>query len=102
MAIGNWYPSSDCAYSPGLGPAWGSQPFFCAFSGYTSMSFTTKSLSVPEVEANGAIASGPVIVRSRSIGELTKDNTSGRWSKKRCSANSHVRQSSADYVGEVG
>src|SRR5207253_6336467 len=66
------------------------------------MSFTTKSLSVPEVEANSAAASGPVTVMSCSSGALRKDKTSGRPSTKRWSATSQVRQSPAGYVGEIG
>src|SRR6267154_3152654 len=66
------------------------------------MSFTTKSLSVPEVEAKIAAASGPVTTMSCSSGALTNVNTSGRPSTNRWSATSHVRQSPAGYVGEMG
>src|SRR5713226_302576 len=102
MAIGSSYPFSDCAYWPGLGPSSGDQLFFCAFSGYTSMSFTTKSLSVPEVDANSAAASGPVITMSCSSVAISKVSTSDRPSTNRWSATSHVRQSPAGYVGEIG
>src|SRR5712692_9877278 len=66
------------------------------------MSFTTKSLSVPEVEAKSAAASGPVTTMSCSNGALSNVSTSGRPSTNRWSATSHVRQSPAGYVGEIG
>src|SRR6266581_252858 len=92
----------DLAYSPGAGPASGSQPFGCAFSGETSISLTTKSASLPEVEANRSAATSPVIVRSCSSGALLNVSTSGRPSTKRWSCTSQVRQSPAGYVGEIG
>src|SRR5439155_11646285 len=100
--MGNSYPFNDCANCPGFGPASASHAFFCASCGYTSISFTTKSLSVPEVEANSSAASGPVTTKSFSSGSLTNVSTSGRPSTNRWSAASHVRQSPAGYVGEIG
>src|SRR2546425_10278832 len=92
----------DLAYSPGAGPASGSQPFGCAFSGETSISLTTKSAALPEVDANRSAAPSPVIVRSCSSGALTNLSTSGRPSTKRWSCTSQVRQSPPGYVGEIG
>jgi hypothetical protein len=63
---------------------------------------TTKSLSVPEVDANSCAAISPVTVRSRSSGLLTQVATSGRFSTNRWSATSHRRQSPFGYVGEIG
>src|SRR5207249_5132153 len=100
--IGSSYPFSDFAYSPGGGPASAAHVFFCASSGYTSISFTTKSLSVPVVDAMSWAESSPVTVRSRSSGRVTHVATSGRLSTNRWSATSHRRQSPLGYVGEIG
>ena len=83
------------ALLPGCGPS-GSESRHAAgsaSSGKTSISLTTKSLSVPEVAANSSAETAPATVRSRSSGALTKLSTSGRPSTKRWSADSQVGQS---------
>src|SRR6266853_2601182 len=63
-------------------------------SGYTSISFTTQSLSVPLVDATRCTTGAP-LTRTGSVSTgVTYDNTSGRSTTKRWSVTSQRRQES--------
>ena len=51
--------------------------------GYTSMSFTTQSASVPVVDANNSTSGAPMMCTAFSSGALFHDATSGRSDTKR-------------------
>jgi hypothetical protein len=59
---------------------------FGASSGKTSISFTTKSASVPEVATCSTGAMGPAMVMSSASGSVWKTSTSGRRDANRWSA----------------
>ncbi len=75
---------------------------FC--SGYTSISFTTKSASVPVVATNRFAITSPAIVTSSVRTSLSQLSTSGRSSTKRWSSNSqsHHSEPSGKYVASIG
>src|SRR5208282_2616558 len=75
------------------------------FCGYTSMSFTTQSLSVPVVEAYNFAVTCPASVTSSFNSSVCHIATSGRSFTNRWSCTSHVYQLpgwSAGYVVSTG
>src|SRR5450755_4396639 len=63
-------------------------------SGYTSITFTTQSESVPLVEATRFATGCPLIFTGAVNGSVTKTSTSGRPESSRWSSTSHFAHSS--------
>jgi hypothetical protein len=61
-----------------------------SWSGYTSINFTTQSLSVPLVEACRCTTGAPPMRSGAASGSVMKVSTSGRPSTKRWSLTSQV------------
>src|SRR5256884_8057137 len=64
----SWYPAMSGRDASEVEVAEWAEELAGAASGYSSISFTTQSASVPDVEANRSTITSPATVRSRSRG----------------------------------
>src|SRR5207244_6228393 len=74
----SWYPAMSGRDASEVEVAEWAEELAGAASGYSSISFTTQSASVPDVEANRSTITSPATVRSRSRGGVVQVATSGR------------------------
>src|SRR2546430_17370095 len=85
----SWYPAMSGRDASEVEVAEWAEELAGAASGYSSISFTTQSASVPDVEANRSTITSPATVRSRSRGGGVPAAATGRPETKRWSSTNH-------------